>query len=108
MLNLLSSLSSDILANLSITIKTHPACSINSFSFPKLNLKFASYSLPELLSSTDVALTSSLTTAALDAYCFGLPVITVIDPFQFNLSPLRGYTDVHFVSSSLQLEHALE
>ena len=32
MLNLLSSLSSDILANLSITIKTHPACSIKSFS----------------------------------------------------------------------------
>ena len=103
-LNLLGSLSTDVLRNLTITLKPHPACSINPLSFPRLNIKCTSDPLPELLSNSDIALTSSLTTAALDAYCFGLPVISIVDPIEFNLSPLRGYTDVYFVSTSSELE----
>ena len=108
MFNLLSSLNSDLVNIISITVKPHPACPIEPTDYPQLNLNVVSSPLPSPLSSTDIALTSSLTSAALDAYCSGIRVISVIDPFQFNLSPLRGHSDVTFVSTALELEQALK
>ena len=52
-------------------------------------------------------LSSPVTSAAVDAYCFGLPVITALDSDALNLSPLRNYDDVCFVSTSEELSGAL-
>ena len=47
-------------------------------------------------------LASCLTSAAVDAYCAGLRVISVLDPTALNLSPLRGFDEVRYVSSGQQ------
>jgi surface carbohydrate biosynthesis protein (TIGR04326 family) len=56
----------------------------------------------------DVALTSISSSAAVDAYLAGKFVISVRDPDNFNMSPLRGFVGVEFVSSAAELLKALK
>ena len=51
--------------------------------------------------------TSLATSSAVDAYCAGLPVISIIDPLTLNLSPLRGIPGVQFVNTPPQLSEAI-
>jgi surface carbohydrate biosynthesis protein (TIGR04326 family) len=60
-----------------------------------------------LLVDCDVAYTSAVTSAALDAYCAGVPVVSVRDPKTLNLSPLRDSKGVQFVSTPKELKEAL-
>ena len=99
-MNILSDLDLKILSILDITVKPHPACKILPSLYPNLHFKITNAPISDLLSESDVAFTSSGTSAALDAYCTAVPVISVLDPNQLNLSPLRGFDDVFFVSNS--------
>jgi len=63
--------------------------------------------LSTLLAKCDIAYSSSLTAAAVDAYCAGVPIISVLDPSKLNMSPLIGYEDVTFVSSPEELAAVL-
>jgi surface carbohydrate biosynthesis protein (TIGR04326 family) len=60
-----------------------------------------------LLAECDVAYTSSVTSAAVDAYCVGVPVVSVLDPNTLNLSPLRGCEGVLFASTPEELASTL-
>ena len=64
-------------------------------------------SISTLLYGCDVAYTSSVTSAAVDAYCADVPVVSVLDPNTLNLSPLRGREGVVFASTSEELASAL-
>jgi len=94
-------------ANSRITIKPHPACPIDVKEYPEMGLEMANDPISVLLQNCDVAYTSNLTSAAVDAYLENVPVITVLDPNTLNLSPLRGCDDVYFVSTSEQLARAI-
>ena len=92
---------------ISIIVKPHPAYLIEPLDYPSINFSVTTGPLKDTLDNCDVAYTSPVTSAAVDAYCFGIPVITALDPNSLNLSPLRNYDEVHFVSSPAELSEAL-
>jgi len=56
---------------------------------------------------SDIVYSSAVTSAAVDAYCTGKPVITILDGKSLNMSPLRGVSGVHFVSNAKELAIAI-
>lgn len=94
-------------SNLSIIVKPHPGYLISLIEYPRLKFTLADAPLSELLITADVVYASSMTSAAVDAYCMNIPVIVVLDQATLNLSPLRNFQDVKFVRSSQELLSAL-
>jgi surface carbohydrate biosynthesis protein (TIGR04326 family) len=88
-------------------VKPHPACSIDSDDYPELDLYVTNNEIQSLLGQCVLAISSSTTSAAIDCYCMGTPIVTVLNPESLNLSPLRGNEDVVFVSSAEELSRAL-
>ena len=95
------------LSNIELMVKSHPVCPIVVSDYPELNLQLLDQPLSDLLGHFDIAYTSSVTSAAVDAYSAGLRVISVLDPTTLNLSPLRGIVGVRSVRSSEMLRDAL-
>ena len=69
--------------------KPHPAYHLKNSGLFKMVT--SNESLPELLASSDIVFTSNITSAAVDAYCSGVPVVQMLDATQFNTSPLRNH-----------------
>ena len=89
-------------------IKPHPSCPVDPADYPELNMTLTTEPLSNLLATCDVAYSSSLTAASVDAYIAGIPVISVLDPSKLNMSPLRGCDGVVFVNTSQELAMALK
>ncbi|EMO70415.1 TIGR04326 family surface carbohydrate biosynthesis protein [Leptospira santarosai] len=89
-------------------LKSHPACPIQEDEFPSLQLMVRHESITDLLEEVDIAYTSNITSAAIDVYCSGVPVVSVLDGTSLNMSPLLGVNDVVFVSTAKELSNALE
>ena len=107
-MELLQKAADKLTVKLEIIVKPHPACPISDADYPELKMSVTMEDVLSLLKRCDVAYTSSMTTAALDAYCLGVPVLSVMDPRDLNLSPLRGISGVYFVSSPDELAKALK
>lgn len=90
-----------------ITVKPHQACPIRAEDYPSLCMKIVMDPIGTLLDECDVAYASSVTSAAVDAYCAGVPVVSVLDPNALNLSPLRGRKHAFFATTSEELVDAL-
>ncbi len=90
-----------------IVFKGHPSCSVDATEFNKLDLTITDENVFELLGACDIAYTGPSTSASLDAYLSGVPVICIKDGTTLNLSPLYGRSDVSFVSTSIELSTAL-
>ena len=88
-------------------IKPHPLCPLNPADYPGLSMTVTMEPLSTLMAKCDIAYSSSLTAAAVDAYCAGMPIISVLDSRKLNMSPLIGYDGVKFVSSSTELAAVL-
>jgi surface carbohydrate biosynthesis protein (TIGR04326 family) len=84
-------------------VKPHPACPILVEDYPELNLVVTNEPIPILIDKSSLVYTSSTTSAAVDAYCFGKSVIVILDPKGINLSPLKGWDGVTFVSTAEEL-----
>ena len=106
-LNILSHALEDINTSVRLIIKPHPACPINTSNFPSLIGELSTRPIEELLKMSDVVYSSLITSAAIDAYCFGLPIITLLDGKTLNMSPLRGGKGVYFVKNSEDLSIAI-
>lgn len=87
--------------------KPHPACPLNSADYPALKLEMSEAPLADLLAGCDVVFTSNITSAAVDAYCTGVPVVQMLDGNTFNISPLRGLKNAAYVSNPMELSEAL-
>ena len=87
--------------------RSHPAYPLKLDNYLKLKLKRSNDSLADLLRNCDVTFTSNITSAAVDAYCLGVPVIQMLDGNEFNMSPLRGLDNVVYVRNSVELATAL-
>lgn len=96
-----------LVLNVTWTLKPHPLCPINPEDYPALNLTIITQPLKNILQNYDIACCSNLTSAAVDAYSAGLPVIVMLTQTDFNGSPLRGLSDIDFVSSPQELMMAL-
>ena len=108
MLKLVEDLASSNSNQYTYTIKPHPNFIVKSSDYPLLNLVVTMQPLVEILNEFDVMFCGNLTSASLDAYLSGSPVIITFDPKTLNFSPLRGNDDVSFVSNTEELRLALE
>jgi surface carbohydrate biosynthesis protein (TIGR04326 family) len=88
-------------------IKPHPNCPVHAEEYPSLNMIVCDELLSELLPRCDVVYTSNITSAAVDAYCFGIPVVSMLDGAMLDLSPLRGFALHVQVSNPAELAAAL-
>ena len=89
------------------TIKSHPSVPVKSADFPNLNLTVTMNPLGNILQDFDIAYSSNQTSAAVDAYLAGLPVVVKLDDTQLNLTPLRGLEGVVYVTDPAELVEAL-
>jgi len=90
-----------------ITLKPHPNSPVNVEDYPRLKMSVTSEPVSKLLARCDVSYTSSVTSAAVDAYCAGVPVVSVFDPNNLNQSPLRGLEGVLYACTPEELASAL-
>ncbi len=97
----------DLPASFQYVYKPHPACKppTGNVAFPYLRI--TNSPLVELLGNCDVVYTSNMTSAAVEAYSAGVPVVTMLDGDSFNMSPLRGLTGVTYVANHNELADAL-
>lgn len=89
------------------TVKPHPACAVAPADYPGIRVVVSMQPIAQLLADCDVAYSSSVTSAAVDAYCAGVPVVSMLDPTTLNLSPLRGCEGAVFASTPKELADAL-
>jgi surface carbohydrate biosynthesis protein (TIGR04326 family) len=89
-------------------MKPHPVCLVGGKDFPSLRLEIVTERLGKNLREYDVAFASNLTSAAVDAYLAGLPVVVMLDPTELNLNALRGCPGVRFVSTPEDLAEGLQ
>lgn len=107
MMRWLASAVKNLPENTRYTVKSHPVCAIKASDYPSLKLHMTNAPLAELLTSCDVVFTSNVTSAAVDAYCTGIPVVQVLSGNSFNMSPLRGLKGVVYVTNPDELAVAL-
>jgi surface carbohydrate biosynthesis protein (TIGR04326 family) len=88
-------------------LKPHPNCPVRYSDYPSLKLQNMSLPLADLLRQCNVVYTSNITSAAVDAYCAGVPVISMLDGNALNMSPLRGMRNVTYVTNHVELAQAL-
>lgn len=94
-----------------ITIKPHPACKVNLHQYANLadtSIVSPQARLQDLLLDHSHAFTGPSTSAAVDAYLLGLKVITLRDGRRLNLSPLRGFNGLSYISSAQDLKQVLK
>lgn len=84
-------------------VKPHPYCSIASEDYPDLDMTVTNEPIYTLFDYCSIAYTNNVTSAAVDAYCAGKIVLSILDPKKLNLSPLRGFDGAYFVSTAEEL-----
>jgi surface carbohydrate biosynthesis protein (TIGR04326 family) len=89
------------------TFKPHPGYAVDLAAFPRLQAGQTRAPLSQILSGFDIAVAANSTSAAVDAYVAGLPVIISLDGDELNLSPLRSESGVRFVTTPGELAAAL-
>ncbi len=102
-MQLLSDAADRLPPNMTVMVKSHPACPIDAADWPLLKLTMLDGALDQLVKEYDVAFTSNITAAAVDAYLSGKYVLSMLDAETFNMSPLRGFSGVSFISSPEEL-----
>jgi surface carbohydrate biosynthesis protein (TIGR04326 family) len=106
-MHLLEQAAKSLPPNTLFIVKPHPNCPIQPSDYPGIEMKLTMESIEKLLPLCDVAYTSSTTSAALDAYCSNVPVVSAVDRSTLNLSPLRGQDGALFASTPAELVTAL-
>jgi surface carbohydrate biosynthesis protein (TIGR04326 family) len=87
-------------------LRSHPAARIDRSMLSPI-VELSDRPLPELMAESDAVFASNTTSAGLDAYLAGLPVIVFLNDEGLNVSPLRGVEGVPFVSDGPQFAGAL-
>lgn len=108
MLHLLEQASTHLSMPVSFTARPHPSSPIVASDFPTLDFRIRSDPLANLLQMCDVAYSSNATSAAVDAYLAGVPVVVLQGETELNFSPLLGQPDARFVSTAEELAKSLE
>lgn len=88
-------------------VKPHPAFPVEPQHYPSLAFHVRQEPIQCLFEECDVVFTSNITSAAVDAFCAGVPVVQMMDGRTFNMSPLRGQPGVVYVESPEALADAL-
>ncbi len=90
------------------TIRAHPNTPLSEQDLEMIQgASLAKEGVEELLSTHDLVVSSNVTSAAVDAYSLGLPVIVLHNLGQLNLSPLKDCRGVTFVANADELVMAI-
>ena len=103
MLEILSEAIPALTGTVTLLVKPHPNNPIDIDKHPSLNLKLKEGNMENILKDVDVVLACSHTSAAVDAWLYGLPTIVIVSGDELNYSPLRGVKGVIFVETSSDL-----
>lgn len=90
-----------------VKLKPHPAKIDFLKGLNNSNYEIIEDSILSVISDVDFVFTSNTTSAALECFCLGKPVICLCDNNELNLSPLRDVQGTLFVYNSAQLEQVL-
>ena len=93
--------------SLEIIFKPHPMNTESPDLSGLPHVHVSTTNLGELLPRTSTAICCNSSTAALECYLSGVKTISYVDPEALNSSPLRGVSGAVFVTSSEQLNEAL-
>jgi len=85
-----------------LLVKPHPLSPIALSDFPKVSFTVVTDPLNELVEQYEVALASNPTAAAVDAHLSGKKTLIMLDCTSFNISPLKGCDNVHFVTKAAE------
>jgi len=107
LMKLLNSSVQSIDKQIKYIIKPHPVCPIYREDYPEIPMVVSNDPIELLIKQCSLAYTSSITSAAVDAYFAGKPIVTILKPNALNLSPLMGYEGVTFVTKSEELVEAI-
>jgi surface carbohydrate biosynthesis protein (TIGR04326 family) len=99
---------SNLSMSIKLIVKPHPNCPIVPSDYAGLKMDVTMDSISSLLTKCNIAYSSNATSAAIDAYCFNLPVISALNPQTLNMSPLMGVKNVQFVKNSDELAKSIE
>lgn len=89
-----------------VLLKPHWSQTFNNLH-PRIEIVSGKEDLATFFDQCDVMYCSSITSAVIDGVCAGLPVIQCLDPESFNLSPLRGHSEIQVVRTGKELGEAL-
>lgn len=93
--------------NYKFTFKPHPGLHVDLSNYPGIQAEQTSEKLDRVLSEFDIAISANSTSAAVDAFLAGLPVVIGLDGSSLNLSPLRGQPGVCFAGTEEDMVSAL-
>ena len=96
-----------IRARYKLSYKPHTVYVANSEIFFNLNISIIHNDLVNVMADFDIAISTNSTSASVDAFQSGLPVIIVYDDSELNLSPLYKQQGVRFVKNENELSNAL-
>lgn len=88
--------------------KAHPTSPLNKSEIAKYGITEFVGDLGALLTSSRLVITTSFTSAAVDAYCLGIPLLLFFNGKDLNMSPLRDEPGVRFFHDSISLQALLE
>ena len=91
-----------------IIVKPHPKSPIRVESHPALHFELCGGDIGKALSNCDVAICSHITSASIDAFASGVPVILFNGDGDLNFSPLKGLASVYTVAKPDELIFALK
>lgn len=87
--------------------RPHPMCEISKELLDRSNLNTNHSQIAEQLANSDVVVATSTTSAAVEAFCLGIPVIIYLSADSFNFSPLRQEPGVFFARNAEDLADLL-
>ncbi|WP_459950498.1 TIGR04326 family surface carbohydrate biosynthesis protein [Denitratisoma sp. agr-D3] len=90
-----------------LTVKPHPITLLGSQDLLGLSFTLSDRPLGDILQEFDLAFASNSSSAALDAWLYGVPVAVFLDDSSLNHSPMRGAPGACFVSNGVQLARVL-
>lgn len=88
-------------------LRSHPMCEISNELLHKFSLNTNNNQIAEQLANSDVVVATSTTSAAVEAFCLGIPVIIYLSVNSFNFSPLRREPGVSFATNAKELADLL-
>ncbi len=91
-----------------IKFKAHPACPIDPMIYKGLQMHVENNPIADLINDADIVYSGANTSAVVDAYFSGIPVIILLDGTDLNLTPLNGFDDVLFVTSPEKMASILK
>lgn len=110
-LNIINNTCPDINREIKFTIKPHPLCipNINDFNnFDKSKIKIEVESkIIDIVNEYDFVISGNQTSASLECFLLGVPLVIVNDESLINFSPLKNIENINFVSNPKELKEII-